>query len=424
MTIGTELLLGFTVDTNSAEIARSLSSAGVRVTRRTTVPDEAGAINDAVSAALARTGNVLTTGGLGPTRDDITREVVAGMFKAPLEFQQSIWDELVERFRQVGREPVESNRSQAQVPRGATVLHNRWGSAPGLWLEGEKGLVVMLPGVPREMRGLMQHEVLPRLAERTGGAVIRSRTLRTIGIGESNLAEKLGDIESVLSPLSLAYLPGVTGVDLRITAWSATHSAAEEQLERAVRRLRELAGDAVFGEDMDDLAELVLNEARTRGLRIGVAESCTGGMLGARLTSVPGSSAVFSGGIIAYDNRIKSAELGVPEELIGKHGAVSEEVAVAMAVGARQRLGVDIAVSITGVAGPDGGTNEKPVGLVWFGLAHDGDVKAVRRNIMGDRDAIRERAADTALDLLRRMLLVLPALAIIGSVPKRLRESR
>ncbi|MGH7657639.1 MAG: nicotinamide-nucleotide amidohydrolase family protein, partial [Gemmatimonadales bacterium] len=237
-----------------------------------------------------------------------------------------------------------------------------------------------------------------------GEGVIRSRTLRTIGIGESVLAEQLGDIETALAPLSLAYLPGLTGVDLRVTAWGIDPVIADEYLGRAVALLRELAGDTVFGEESDDLAALVLDEARKRDLRIGVAESCTGGMLGARLTSIPGSSSVFAGGFIAYDNRVKAMELGIPEEVIELHGAVSEEVVLAMAAGTRRRLGVDIAISITGVAGPDGGTSKKPVGLVWFGLANTDGARAVRRNIFGDRNAIRERATDIALDLLRRML--------------------
>jgi nicotinamide-nucleotide amidase len=245
LTIGTELLLGMTVDTNGAEIARSLSAVGVRVTRRTSVADREGEIRDAVSEALARTGAVLTTGGLGPTRDDITKKIVAELYQSPLEFDESIWAQLLERFARLQRTPAESNRSQAEVPRGAVVLRNRWGTAPGLWLEGAPGLVIMLPGVPQEMRNLLQHEVLPRLAPRGGGSVIRSRTVRTTGIPESALAERLGDVEREITPLTLAYLPGLEGVDLRLSAWNLAPEQADERLRKAADLLRTRAGSNV-----------------------------------------------------------------------------------------------------------------------------------------------------------------------------------
>ena len=225
VTIGTELLLGFTVDTNGAELARALSAAGVTVVRRTSVSDSADAIREAVRGGLERTGAVITTGGLGPTRDDISKHAVAELFSAPLDFDQHVWAALVERFARIGRVPVESNRSQAEVPRGATVLRNRWGTAPGLWIEGAPGLVIMLPGVPGEMRKLLEHEVVPRLAGRADGRVIRSRLVRTTGIPESTLAERMGEIEREIAPLSLAYLPGLDGVDLRVSAWRLPPSA-------------------------------------------------------------------------------------------------------------------------------------------------------------------------------------------------------
>src|SRR5919106_1364389 len=225
VTIGTELLLGMTIDTNGAEIAAGLSAHGVRVTRRTSVADSGDEIRDAVTESLRRTGAVLTTGGLGPTRDDITKKVVAELFDAPLEFDESVWQALLARFARLERKPAESNRSQAEVPRGATIMPNRWGTAPGLWLEGKAGLAIMLPGVPLEMRKLMEHEVVPRLAARSSGSVIRSLLVRTTGIPESSLAERLGDIEREIAPVSLAYLPGLEGVDLRLSAWSV---AADE----------------------------------------------------------------------------------------------------------------------------------------------------------------------------------------------------
>ena len=397
VTIGTELLLGFTVDTNGAEIGRQLSAAGIRVVRRTSVADRAEEIRDAVSAALARTGAVITTGGLGPTRDDITKSLVAGLYGWPLDFDQTLWEALVERYRRLGRVPAESNRSQAEVPRGAVVLPNRWGSAPGLWLEGEPGLVVMLPGVPLELRNLMTHEVTPRLAARSGGSVIRSRTVRVTGIAESTLAERMGEIETAIAPLTLAYLPGLEGVDLRVTAWRLPPAEADRRLADAVSEVRARAGGVAYGEDADDLAALVLARARAAGVRIAVAESCTGGLLGGRLTEVPGSSDVFVGGIIAYANQAKTQLLGVPPASIERDGAVSEPVAAAMAQGALDRLDADLAVSITGIAGPGGGTDAKPVGTVCFGLAGRGGAATSRAILIGTRSDIRQRAVQAAL---------------------------
>jgi nicotinamide-nucleotide amidase len=415
LTIGTELLLGLTVDTNSAELGRALAGAGFRVVRRTSVTDQPDAIAEAARAALLRTGVVICTGGLGPTADDITKRVIADLFGMPLEFQPELWQGLVERFARYGRVPSEKNRSQAEVPRGAVVLPNRWGTAPGLWLEGVladgggEGLAVLLPGVPSEMRGLLQHEVLPRLSGRATDGVVRSRALRTTGIPESSLAERLGDVETLLAPLSLAYLPGVSGVDLRLTAWNLPAMEAEARLAAGVELLQQRAGPFAYGEDDADLAELVLEAARTRGWRIVVAESCTGGGIGARLTAIPGSSDVFLGGIIAYDNQVKVEQLGVAPALIEEHGAVSVEVARAMAEGAARLLRADAAVAVTGIAGPGGGTESKPVGLVCIGTALEGVGDSHTHIFPGDRGEVRARAAQIALSHLLQRLRSAPS---------------
>ena len=392
------------MDTNGAEIARGLAGLGVRVVRRTAVADGVDAIRAAVSEALARTGTVITTGGLGPTRDDLSKKVVADLFDAPLRFDDSVWDNLVERFRRFGRVPVESNRSQAEVPEGAVVLRNRWGTAPGLWLRGAPGQVIMLPGVPFEMRMLMEHEVLPRLAAVASGAVIRSRLVRTTAIPESTLAETLGEIEREIAPLTLAYLPGIEGVDLRLSAWSLPAAEADERLDAAVGLLTARAGAHVYGAGETDLASVVIEAARARSLHLGTAESCTGGLVGGRLTDIPGSSSVYLGGVVCYSNELKSSLLDVPPSLIAAHGAVSEPVALAMAEGAVRRLEVDLAVSVTGIAGPDGGSDEKPVGTVWLGLAGPGGTEARRSMFGGGRHEIRARAAQAALHLLLRRL--------------------
>jgi nicotinamide-nucleotide amidase len=405
ITIGNELLLGFTVDTNGAEIARALASVGVEVVRRTAVPDRAEDIAAAVAEALGRTGAVMTTGGLGPTRDDVSKRAVADLYQVPLEFDEQVWSDIVQRFARARRTPSASNRGQAEVPKGATVLRNRWGTAPGLWLEGGRGLTIMLPGVPTEMRKLLEAEVVPRLAARSSGAVVRSLLVRTTAIPESTLAERMGDIEREIAPLTLAYLPGIEGVDLRVTAWSMTPVDAEQRLRSAAELIRERGGDHVYGEGDADLAAIVLEHARIGGLSLGVAESCTGGLVGGRLTDVPGSSDVFVGGVICYSNRLKTELLDVPARLITEHGAVSEEVARAMAEGTHARLGVDLAVSVTGIAGPTGGTEEKPVGTVWFAVASNGRLDSKRVIFFGSRREVRERAAQTALFLLLRRLL-------------------
>lgn len=404
VTIGTELLLGLTLDSNGAEIARVLAGQGVRVVRRVAVADQPEDIAEAVSEALRRTGAVLTTGGLGPTRDDVTKTTIAGLYGAPLEFDDRVWSDLLARFARLLRKPAPSNRSQAQVPRGATVLRNRWGTAPGLWLDGGPGLTIMLPGVPQEMRMLLEHEVVPRLAARATGSVIRSRTVRTTGIPESSLAERMGGIEREIAPLTLAYLPGLEGVDLRLTAWNLAAGEADTRLEVAARILRERAGDQVYGEGDADLAAVVLRRAAAAGVSLATAESCTGGLIGVRLTEIPGSSEVYQGGIVCYSNRLKTEELGVPAALIEEHGAVSEAVVRAMAEGARHKLDADLTVAVTGIAGPGGGTPEKPVGTVWLAVADATGTLSRSSMFPGSRREIRRRAAQAALWMLRGRL--------------------
>ena len=413
ITIGTELLLGFTVDTNAAELGQQLAAAGLRIPRRTSIPDTPDAIREGVSEAIHRTGAVITTGGLGPTRDDMTKGVIAELFGRPIVFQEDLWQRLLERYRRVGRTPVESNRTQAEIPDGATVLPNQWGSAPGIWLEGQlqdgtSGLVIMLPGVPVEMKNLLQVEVLPRLASRGSGRIIRSRTLRTTGVSESVVAERLGEVDREISPLTLAYLPNVSGVDLRLTAWDAAPGEVDQLLEQGAARVRGRSADSIYGEGEDDLAALVLACARERGIRLSVAESCTGGLVGARLTEIPGSSDVFEGGVVCYSYESKTTLLDVPADMIVEHGAVSEPVARAMATGALTRLGGNLSVAVTGIAGPGGATPDKPVGTVWFATALGGDVRASRNLFMGSRYEVRARAAQRALFLLWKRLLDLP----------------
>lgn len=409
VTIGDELLLGFTIDTNAPHLARALAPLGVQIVRRGTVGDEPTDITTAIRESLDRTGAVVTTGGLGPTADDRTKPAIAEIFGREMVLDTEILDNLEQRWlKRFGVVMPESNRQQAMVPEGATILVNRFGSAPGIWLEDERGRwVAMFPGVPREMRGMVADVLIPRLRDRipSGGPVVRSATLRTASISESAIADCLGDLGRGVDGLSLAFLPGIDGVDLRLTSTSFTAPETERRLRAASDKLRDKVGRFVYGESDDDLAAVMLAECASRSATIAVAESCTGGLLGARLTAIPGSSSVMLGGIIAYANEVKVRDLDVSAADIEMHGAVSEPVARAMATGARKRFGSTIGIGITGVAGPSGGTPEKPVGTVWVAIDVDGSVHAVRATVPGDRTEIRQRAAQLALDRLRKAFL-------------------
>src|SRR5215211_4572335 len=380
VTIGDELLLGYTIDTNAAHLARTLAAEGVEISRRTTVGDSADAIAVAVREGLGRAGAVITTGGLGPTSDDLTKPSIASLFGRGMVLDEEHLAWMDERFTRLFQRPMPAaNRQQAMLPEGARKLRNNHGSAPGIWLEDDRGRwVAMLPGVPREMRGMLGDTLIPLIRERLGDdrRVIRSRTLRTTGVGESFIADRVAAIDGGVGDAGLAYLPNAEGTDLRLTVRGAAPEDAERRLAASADRLRGVVGDAVYGEDGADLAAVLLDLCRARGLTIGVAESCTGGLLGARLTAIPGSSDVVIGGVIAYSNAMKVSLLGVPEAAVRDHGAVSESVVRAMASGARAATGARIGVGITGIAGPGGGTEDKPVGTVWIATDLDGVVEA------------------------------------------------
>jgi len=410
VTIGDELLLGFTIDTNGAFLGRTLAAAGIEIVRRTTVGDGAADITRAVGDALERTGAVITTGGLGPTSDDATKPAIARLFGRDMRMDETIANDLRARWTARGWPGTlpTSNLQQAMIPESATILANRHGSAPGIWLEDDRGRwVAMLPGVPREMRGMLADTLLPRIAGKSDidRPVIRSLTLRTTGIGESSLADLLGELASGIPGTTLAFLPGTAGVDLRVTVRGVPLPEATSRLENAAALLRERANPHVYGADDADLAAVVLDACRIQGFTLAVAESCTGGMLGARITAVPGSSDVFVGGVIAYADAIKSSYLAVPGAMLQEHGAVSEDVARAMASGVRAVTGADIGIAITGVAGPGGGSADKPVGTVCWAVDMRQTVKSRRRAMVGDRGEIRERSAQAALELVRRMLM-------------------
>lgn len=408
VTIGDELLLGFTVDTNAAHLAAALADAGVAITRRTTCGDSAPAIARAVGDALDRTGAVITTGGLGPTSDDLTKPSIAALFGLTLHLDEEQLARMRRRWhaRWPDRPMPESNRQQAMIPSGAEILRNDRGSAPGIWLEDERGRwVAMLPGVPGEMRAMLADALLPRLLRRlpTPRTVVRSRTLRTTGVAESQLAEQIAGLPTgVGDGVGLAYLPGADGVDLRLDVRGVGADDADARLAAAAERVRGVVGEALYGEGDADLAGVVLECCRARSLTLAVAESCTGGLLGARLTAIPGSSDVVRGGVIAYANDVKRDLLHVEGEVMAREGAVSEAVVRAMVTGVRAALHASAALAITGIAGPGGGSAEKPVGTVWIALDLEGSLSSRLLRLAGDRDEIRYRAVQAALDLLRR----------------------
>ena len=411
VTIGDELLLGFTVDTNAAHMARELASIGIGIQRRSTVGDVAEDIAAVVRDAIERTGAVITTGGLGPTSDDLTKPSIAELFGRGMRLDEDHVAWMEERWlKRFHRRMPESNRAQAMLPEGAKKLVNKHGSAPGIWLEDERGRwVAMLPGVPREMKGMLADTLLPILRDRAaaagGATVVRSLTLRTTGVAESLLADQIDPIKEGFGSVSLAYLPGADGVDLRLTIRGVSSDGADATLADAAAVLRERLGRSIYAEADTDLASVILDRCRELGHTIAVAESCTGGLLGARLTSISGSSDVVLGGVIAYSNDVKHDLLGVDERSLATQGAVSEAVVREMAEGARARVKASIGIAITGIAGPGGGTPDKPVGTVWIAAALPDETRAVQLRLIGDREEIRRRATQSSLELVRRTLL-------------------
>jgi len=409
VTIGDELLLGETVDGNAAWLGRRLAADGIRVARRATVGDDAVAIRTAVSEALARTGTVICTGGLGPTPDDLTKAVVAELFGRSLVLDTEMLARLEARFRERGLEMSPSNRSQAEVPERAVVLPNRLGTAPGLALEDASGrIAILLPGVPREMRALVEEQVLPYLAARwpTRPRPVRWRTLRTTGVAESTLADRIADLVPALAPLSLAFLPSTAGVDLRIASFGALpEEEADQALDAAETALRERIGRSIYARDGEDLVAVVGRALTERGLRLAIAESCTGGLIAKRLTDRAGASEYLIAGLVTYADAAKERFLGVGPATLAEHGAVSEETVREMVAGVCQATGADAGIAVTGIAGPGGGTAEKPVGTVWV-AASLGEVVQVRRfRFWGEREEIRERSAQGALGMLWRLLM-------------------
>lgn len=405
ITIGEEILSGQTVDTNSAYIARRLADVGIEVALKTSVGDRTGDITEAISSAWQRSEVTIVTGGLGPTEDDITKKAICNAFERKLVFHEEIVAEIERRFeaRKLKMPPLTQN--QGLQPQGAELLPNPIGSAVGICFRDQRRYFVALPGVPTEMEMIMEESVLPQLRKFPQRDYIEVRRIRTVGVLEADLAEMIGDLAPSGEELRLAYLPSYRAVDLRITGVYPTEAEAKDRVEQLAQAILERIAPHVFTVGDKTMAEVTATLLTAKKKTIATAESCTGGYLAKQLTDIPGSSAYFLGSIIAYANEIKIEQLGVAPGLIETHGAVSAEVARAMAIKVREITRADYALSTTGIAGPDGGTAEKPVGLVYVGLATAEECDATRINLSGTRDRVRERTCLLALDYLRRRLL-------------------
>lgn len=402
--VGTELLLGNIANTDAQMISQGLSQLGINVYYHAVVGDNPQRVRQAVDIARGRADILITTGGLGPTCDDLTKVAVAQAFGKELVYHEPSAQRIRERFAQRGTPVTENNFQQAMVPEGCTVLDNDWGTAPGVAFQADGTHVLMLPGPPRECAMMFRHRALPYLQKLSDG-VIASRTVKTFGIGESAAEALLRDLMNALHNPTLAPYAKPTGTELRITAHAPTREEALRLIAPVEEQVKAILGDKVIGVDVDSLEEVCFALLKDRGLTVGTAESCTGGLLAKLLTDLPGSSAVFRGGVVSYTNGVKAGLLGVPQDLLDRYGAVSPQVAEAMARGAKASLGCDIALSTTGVAGPDADDRGNPIGLVYLGLAW-GDQCRVTEFRAGpvERERVRRQAAQTALDLLRRHL--------------------
>lgn len=403
---GTELLLGNTADTNALYLSRELSALGIRVIGRSTVGDNREMIKNAFRTGYDLADLVICTGGLGPTADDLSREMAALVLDLPLVLNEAELARIREYFSRRRREMAEINRKQAMFPPEAVILTNRVGTASGFMITRNEKTFVLLPGPPHEMEVVFKEQLKSRLRDWLGstGPVIISRTVKVMGPGESQVESMIADVMADPQGCSMALLAVGGEVHIRVTREAAVRSEAERIVSSVVGRLRQDLGDNIYGEEEETLPGLVIRLLGSKGYTVALAESCTGGMVGKMLTDVPGSSTAFWGGVISYSNQAKTRILGVSEETLKRYGAVSPETAREMARGIRNLAGTTFGISLTGIAGPEGGTPEKPVGLVYLGLATERDVQYRELRLMGTRNSIRTIAAKSALDWLRRTM--------------------
>ncbi|GAA4304888.1 competence/damage-inducible protein A [Nibribacter koreensis] len=405
ITIGDELLYGQVVDTNSAWMGEKLGKIGIKVKQITSISDSPEAIEEALDTAKLRAHVILMTGGLGPTKDDLTKHTLTKYFKTHLQLHQPSLDNVVAIFKKYNRPLTVTNQQQAYLPASCTPILNTLGTAPGMLFEEEGHIIVSMPGVPFEMKGMMTNHILPHLQAHFQLPEINHKVIQTIGLGESFLADTISDWEDSLpTNLKLAYLPNLSGVRLRLTGVYNGIDDLEDQMMREVGKLSDLIPDYIYGYGEISLEETVGMLLNGRNYTISTAESCTGGLIGHKLTSVPGSSMYYKGGIIAYDNYVKINELGVEQDILDKYGAVSGEVVRQMAEGVRRKMGTDVGIATSGIAGPGGGTPDKPVGTIWIAYADATQTIAKKLNYNKSRLLNIEYTALQALNLIRQSL--------------------
>jgi nicotinamide-nucleotide amidase len=405
LTIGDEILFGQTLDTNAHWISEHLQGIGVRVIRRTTVGDSEDDILDALRHALAQVDIVLITGGLGPTNDDLTKPALARFFDSPIQPNMQALSELEAYMSSRGRELNILTRKQAELPLACEMISNPRGTAAGMWFDRDGKVVVSMPGIPHEMRDMMTRSVIPRIGQRFQLPHIYHKIVRTAGIGESWLAEKIEAWERALPPhIRLAYLPSFGDIKMRLTATGPDIEKLRREADEQVASLRPFISDYIYGYDADELPKVIGNLLMEKGWTMAVAESCTGGYISHSITAVPGSSRYYRGGVVAYHNEVKTQELGVSAALLEQFGAVSGEVVQAMAVGVRSKLGADVGLSTSGIAGPEGGTPDKPVGTIWIGYADAHGSAAKKVQFVKDRYVNIRLTNVAALNLLRQRL--------------------
>ena len=403
--VGSELLTPQRIDTNSLFLTRKLNERGIEVVRKSIVGDDRERLSEEIRRARQSSQLVILTGGLGPTLDDITRDAVCDAVGRGLIYHEHIVELIRERFLRRGRKMAEVNRRQGFIVEGAEILDNPKGTAPGQWLDDEAGILILLPGPPRELEPMVDNECMPRLERIESPYQYFTIVMRVAGVPESELDERIGPIYSAEPSVATTILAAPGDIQIHLRARASTGEQARAIAEALAEKIDAELGDSIYTRGAESIEEIVGQRLRTLGLTLAVAESCTGGLLAQRLTAVPGSSDYFLGGWVSYNDSAKKAWLGVPEAVIAEHGAVSEEATAAMTAAAMKKAGAAVAVAITGLAGPDGGTDETPIGSVYIGVgAPQGGVEVFRRQFPGDRGFVRTLAAQTALEQLLRRL--------------------
>lgn len=405
VTIGDEILFGQITDTNTQWIGTELTNIGIRVVRKSSVGDQTPAILGVLREAHERANVIIITGGLGPTKDDITKKTLCDYFGVGMVRNETALAVVTGFFEKRGRPMTDLNRGQADLPANAVYIQNDWGTAPGMWFEHEGRVYVSLPGVPFEMKNLMTHRILPKLHDHFNPPIIKHKMMLTAGIGESFLAERIEAWEDALPPhIRLAYLPSFGGVRLRLTATGTDDALLTRELEQQVAGVLPIIEPYVYGYDNDTLESIAGRLLKAKDWTLGIAESCTGGAVSARITSVPGSSAYFQGSIISYSNDVKISQLGVSPDTLATAGAVSEETIRQMAEGVRNALKTDVGIATSGVAGPDGGTPDKPVGTVWIAVSTPTETRTRLLTLGQYRDQNIQLTTTYLLNLLREQL--------------------